>query len=143
MVHSAGIIIVDLKGTETKVLCVSAYGNLDFPKGHLEKGENHIEAAVREVFEETTLETNKDYQLTGESATPVVYKSGKGMKTATYYIATRVSKKDPFLPVNPELGKPENDFWRWIPVSELGFVLPARLLGTANYLQKLYSFVQN
>lgn len=143
MVHSAGIIIVDLKGTEPKVLCVSAYGSWDFPKGHLEDGETHIEAAVREVFEETTLETAKDYQLTGESVSPVVYKSGKDMKTATYYIATRVSEKDPFLPVNPDLGKPENDSWSWVPVSELAFVVPARLLDAANYLQKSYSFVQN
>ena len=57
MIHSAGIIILDLKGPEPKALCVSAYGKWDFPKGHLEDGENHIEAAVREVFEETTLQT--------------------------------------------------------------------------------------
>ncbi len=142
MIHSAGIIILDLKGPEPKALCVSAYGKWDFPKGHLEDGENHIEAAVREVFEETTLQTAKDYQMTGEVASPVTYKTGKGMKTATYYIATRISDTDPFLPINPELGKPENDSWSWIPVTELNFIMPKRLFPVVNYLQKSYSFVQ-
>ena len=38
-----------------------------------------------------------------------------------------MSKKDPFLPVNPELGKPENDEYRWVKVSELHDLMPNRL----------------
>ena len=142
MIQSAGIIILDESGTETKSLCVSAYGNWDFPKGQLEAGESHLEAAIREVEEETTLKNGIDYSLTGEMAPPVTYGSGKKKKTATYFIAKRISLTEPFLPVNPELGKPENDSWSFLPVSELAFIVPSRLMPVVNFLQKSYSFVQ-
>ena len=142
MIHSAGIIIIDDEGPETKVLCVRAYSNWDFPKGQLEAGESHLEAAKREVEEEVTLVSGADYSLTGEMAPSVTYGSGKGRKTATYFLAKRISNVEPFLPVNPELGKPENDQWSFIPVSELAFVMPARLLKIVDFIQKSYSFVQ-
>ena len=136
MIHSAGIIIIDDKGPETKALCVSVYGNWDFPKGQLEAGESHLEAAIREVEEETTLKSGTDYLLTGEMAPPVTYGSGKKQKTATYFVAKRISDADPYLPINPELGKPENDKWSFVPVSELSFIMPARLLNISEFIQK-------
>ena len=142
MIQSAGIMIVDTTGKEPAVLCVQVYGRWDFPKGQLEEGESLLEAAIREVQEETTLENLVDYKLTGGMAPPTTYGSGKGKKTATYYVAERISEKNPFLPINPELGKPENDNWSFIPVSELGFIMPARLKNIVSYLQNSYSFVQ-
>ena len=142
MIESAGIIIIDDSIPERKALCVRAYSNWDFPKGQLEAGESHLEAAIREVEEETTLKSGVDYLLTGEMAPPVTYGSGKKQKTATYFVARRVSDVDPHLPINPELGKPENDSWSFIPVSELAFIMPARLLNISDFIQKSYSFVQ-
>ena len=52
MIESAGIIIIDDSIPERKALCVRAYSNWDFPKGQLEAGESHLEAAKREVEEE-------------------------------------------------------------------------------------------
>ena len=40
-----------------------------------------------------------------------------------------MSKKDPFLPVSEELGKPENDEYRWVPLSKLHGLMPGRLQG--------------
>lgn len=143
MIESAGIIIIDDSIPERKALCVRAYSNWDFPKGQLEAGESHLEAAKREVEEEVTLVSGVDYSLTGEMAPPVTYGSGKRKKTATYFLATRTSQAEPFLPINPELGKPENDQWSFVPISELTFIMPKRLLPVVNYLQNSLKIVQN
>ncbi len=133
MIQSAGVAVVDLNledpTAEPTVLCVRAYSNWDFPKGRLEEGESFTGAAIREVEEETTLQHGPDYILSGQPAGSVTYGTGANKKTATYYIGQRMSKKDPFLPVSEELGKPENDEWRWVPLSGLKALMPGRLQG--------------
>jgi len=136
MKQSAGIIIVDESGPEKTVLCLRAYANWDFPKGELEEGEAAISAAIRETVEETTLLHGADYILVGETAPPITYGSGKAKKTATYFVAKRMSTKDPFLPVSPELGKPENDEWKWVPMTEISFLLASRFGPIINFLHK-------
>lgn len=132
MIQSAGVAIIDLnlgKEIEPTVLCVRAYSNWDFPKGQLEKEEVHIQAAIREVEEETSLLHGQDYILLGGPSGQVTYGTGSRKKTATYYAGLRMSVTKPFLPVNPELGKPENDEYRWVPISKLKDLMPARLQG--------------
>ena len=53
---SAGVVIVSLVHRKLQFLLLRAYRNWDFPKGLVEAGEEPIEAAVREVREETTLD---------------------------------------------------------------------------------------
>tara|TARA_Y100001972_G_C7624579_1_gene313234 strand:- start:392 stop:838 length:447 start_codon:yes stop_codon:yes gene_type:complete len=131
MIESAGVAIVDLNmenPTEgPTVLCVRAYSNWDFPKGQLEPGESRIGAALRETEEETTMQHGADYILSGPPAGSITYGSGAKKKTATYYIGMRMSGKDPYLPVSEELGKPENDEYRWVPLSDLHGMMPGRL----------------
>ena len=130
MIRSAGTIIVDPSGwpgNMGRVLCVRAYNNWDFPKGELEEGEILIQAAIRETEEETTLQHGSDYMLTGTSTPSVTYGSGSKQKTAYYYMGMRMSQKEPYLPVSEELGRPENDEYRWVPVEELPDLLPQRL----------------
>ena len=136
MKYSAGTIIIDESGPEKTVLCLRVYSNWDFPKGQLEEGEAAITAAVRETLEETSLQHGADYILTGESAPSITYGSGKGKKTATFFLAKRMSDKQPFLPVNPELGKPEHDEWRWVPLTEIGFLYSSRFNPVIDFLQK-------
>ena len=125
MIQSAGYAIIDnVAGT---VLCVRAYANWDFPKGQLEKGETHAQAARREVLEETTLASGIDYVDIGLAPTAITYGSGKRAKTATYFLADRLGHQQPYLPVNPELGKPENDEFRWVPFAELSGLMAPRL----------------
>lgn len=131
MIESSGVAIVDLNlenpTDEATVLCVRAYSNWDFPKGQLEEGESHVGAAIRETEEETTLQHGADYILSGPPAGATTYGTGAKKKTATYYIGMRMSKKTPFLPVSEELGKPENDEFRWVPLSKLHSLMPGRL----------------
>jgi len=136
MIQSAGIIVIDNSavGSEPTVLCVRAYSSWDFPKGQLDPGESHIEAAIRELEEETTL-TLSDIKLIGLKAPPVTYGSGKRKKTATYFLADRISQSVPFLPVNPELGKPENDEYRWVSISKLRDLMPKRLNPVVDYVE--------
>ena len=133
MIQSAGIIVVDRSSDVPSVLCVRAYSNWDFPKGHLDEGETHIEAAIRELEEETTLSL-KDITLVGLKAPSVTYGSGKGKKTATYFLADRLSNKQPFLPISPELGKPENDEYRWVSIEDLPGLMPGRLMPVVDYV---------
>ena len=131
METSAGIIIRDENQNPTRYLCVRAYSNWDFPKGHLEKGESLLDAAIRETEEEVSL-TKRDYHLLGLVAPPVVYKNGK--KTAHYFLAERVSNSRPFLPVSPELGKPENDEFSWMTSDEMSSAFPKRLMAVLSWL---------
>ena len=130
MIQSAGYVIID-NNTGT-VLCVRAYGNWDFPKGHLEEGETHRQAAMRETLEEVTLAYGVDYVDIGLQPVAVTYGSGKRKKTATYYFADRLGEQVPFLPVSEELGRPENDEYRWVPFDELSELLPGRLQPVAS-----------
>ncbi len=130
MQQSAGYVIID--NDAGSVLCVRAYANWDFPKGHLEDGESHREAAIRETREEVTLEVGTDYIDIGIPSVAVTYGSGKKKKTATYFFADRVSTTAPFLPVSPELGKPENDESRWVAYDDLQGLLPGRLQPVLN-----------
>lgn len=133
MIQSAGVAVVDLNlgdnnvDTEPTVLCVRAYSNWDFPKGQLEPGESNIGAAIRETEEETSMQHGADYILSGGSIGATTYGSGAKKKTATYYVGMRMSDKTPFLPVSEELGRPENDEYRWVPISELHSLMPGRL----------------
>lgn len=56
--RAAGGVVVRGQGAEREVLLINdAYDHITFPKGHLEPGEDWETAAVREVAEETGIET--------------------------------------------------------------------------------------
>lgn len=101
--------MVNVAGPEVQYLLLRAYRNWDFPKGLVEPGEQPLDAALREVREETTLENlafdwGKDFMDTGP------YNKGK---ISRYYIA-RSNDTRVHLPVNPELGFPEHQEARWV-----------------------------
>jgi len=54
--YSAGVVITD---GESMLVCKTTYGN-DIPKGEIDKGESPLQAAVREVKEETNYTVNKN-----------------------------------------------------------------------------------
>jgi bis(5'-nucleosidyl)-tetraphosphatase len=106
---SAGVVVVHLGGGAVQYLLLRAYKNWDFPKGLVEPGEQPLDAARREVREETTLENlcfdwGEDYLDTGP------YNKGK---ISRYYIA-RSNSTQVHLPINPELGFPEHQEARWV-----------------------------
>jgi bis(5'-nucleosidyl)-tetraphosphatase len=99
---SSGVVVVSLADRKLKFLLLRAYRNWDFPKGLVEAGESPIDAAVREVREETMLDDiSFDWGMVFMDTGP--YNRGK---IARYYVA-RSKETLISLPVNPDLGIPE------------------------------------
>jgi len=117
------VVVVNVAGPAVQYLLLRAYRNWDFPKGLVEPGEQPLDAALREVREETTLEN-----LTFDWGTGFIdtgpYNKGK---ISRYYIArsdvTRV-----YLPINPELGFPEHQEARWVGFDTALSLVSPRLL---------------
>jgi 8-oxo-dGTP pyrophosphatase MutT (NUDIX family) len=106
---SCGVVVVTLVQRKLKYLLLRAYRNWDFPKGLVEAGEEPIDAALREVREETTLDDlSFDWGLEFMDTGP--YNKGK---ISRYYIA-RSKQSAVLLQVNPDLGKPEHHEARWV-----------------------------
>jgi bis(5'-nucleosidyl)-tetraphosphatase len=91
----------------------------DFPKGQLERGECELDAAIRETTEETGIADVFPVKDRGPFAgfDCLVWTEtepyGHPRKTARYFLAV-TSADEVVLPVNPELGKPEHDEYRWM-----------------------------
>jgi len=120
--RSAGVVVVRRAGDDWKVLILRAYRNWDFPKGLIEPGESPLAAARRETREETGLvalefrwgEASVDTEMYGDH------------KVATYFLA-ETTRAEIELPVNPELGFPEHNEYRWASFDEARALLPPRL----------------
>jgi 8-oxo-dGTP pyrophosphatase MutT (NUDIX family) len=117
---SAGVVVVSLAQRKLKFLLLRAYRNWDFPKGLVEAGEQPIDAALREVREETTLDDlSFDWGLLFMDTGP--YNKGK---ISRYFIA-RSKETQVRLPVNPDLGMPEHHEACWVDFAKaLSMVTP-------------------
>jgi 8-oxo-dGTP pyrophosphatase MutT (NUDIX family) len=103
------VVIVRRSESRWLFLMLRAYRNWDFPKGMVELGEDPLAAARREVREETSIE---DLEFKWGEVFRETAPYGN-RKVARYYLAeTRTERVA--LPVNPELGRPEHDEWRWV-----------------------------
>ncbi|UEX78322.1 NUDIX domain-containing protein [Spiribacter halobius] len=112
-VLSAGVALVRAEAGEWRLLLLRAYQYWDFPKGQVEAGEQPLEAACREVAEETGIRElafrwGYDYYETGP------YARGK---VARYYLA-ETPEREVVLGIAPELGEPEHQEWRWVDFDE-------------------------
>jgi 8-oxo-dGTP pyrophosphatase MutT (NUDIX family) len=120
--RSFGIIPVRKFSTEYRFLLVRAYANWDFPKGRIDPGEEPLACALRELREEATLE-GAIFPWGEEFVETAPYSHGK---IARYYLA-ELAHGEVNLPVSEELGKPENDEFRWVTGDEAERLLPGRL----------------
>jgi 8-oxo-dGTP pyrophosphatase MutT (NUDIX family) len=120
--RSAGIVVVRRQAGGWRLLILRAYRNWDFPKGLIEPGEKPLAAALRETGEETGL-TDLDFRWGTESVDTGMYGDHK---VASFYLAETRQERI-VLPVNPELGHPEHDEFRWVTYKEAQLLLPPRL----------------
>jgi bis(5'-nucleosidyl)-tetraphosphatase len=119
---SAGVIPIRRTAAGCRFLLLRAFNYWDFPKGEVESGERPLEAARREVAEETGL-TDLSF-LWGED----YYETepyGRG-KIARYYAAA-TKHSHVVLPVSPELGRPEHHEYRWVSQDEARALLVERV----------------
>jgi 8-oxo-dGTP pyrophosphatase MutT (NUDIX family) len=110
---SAGVVVVRQTAEGWRFLLLRAFNHWDFPKGMVEPGEGPLDAARREVCEESLID---DLEFCwGEPSTRTgPYSRGK---VACYYIAT-TRTEEITLPVNPELGRAEHSEFRWVDYDE-------------------------
>ena len=83
---SAGAVVYTVSEDKIKYLLIkSQNGDIGFPKGHVEQGENEEAAALREIYEETSIkaEPTDDFKTEIEYTMP----NGKS-KTVIYFTAS-------------------------------------------------------
>ncbi len=110
---SCGVVLARETETGWMTLMLRAYHHWDFPKGLREEGEEALEAACREVNEETSIaKLSFDWGDRFKETGP--YSRGK---TARYYLARTAQDKVVMGP-SPETGEPEHHEWRWVSFDE-------------------------
>jgi 8-oxo-dGTP pyrophosphatase MutT (NUDIX family) len=110
---SCGAVVVRLTESGWVTLMLRAYRNWDFPKGLCEAGETPMEAAVREVGEETSI-TRLEFEWGDRHMETGPYNRGK---VARYYLA-RTTQASVEMGISPELGRPEHHEFRWVSFDE-------------------------
>ena len=110
---SCGVVLARRTPDGWVTLLLRAWHHWDFPKGIREPGEEPMQAAVREVREETAISDlsfawGDRYFETGP------YSRGK---VARYYIA-ETETEDVELGPSPDTGEPEHHEWRWVTFDE-------------------------
>lgn len=120
---SAGVVVVRATDIGWRYLLLRAFTHWDFPKGMVEPGEEPLDAALREVREETLIEDldfawGHDYVETGP------YSRGK---VARYYLA-QTHTAAVSLPVIEALGRPEHNEYRWVDESDALQLVSARVV---------------
>jgi 8-oxo-dGTP pyrophosphatase MutT (NUDIX family) len=90
-------------------LLLRVYGYWDFPKGVREPGEEPLQAALREVAEETGI-SELEFAWGDRYFETGPYSRGK---VARYYIAQTTQEEVEMGP-SPETGEPEHHEWRWV-----------------------------
>ena len=106
---SCGIVIAREAEGGWVTIVLRAYHHWDFPKGIREPGEDPLDAAKREVEEETGIdELSFDWGDRYFETGP--YSKGK---VARYYLA-KTEQSDIVMGLSPLTGEPEHHEWRWM-----------------------------
>lgn len=129
---SAGVVVLRQQAQGWRCLVLRAWRNWDFPKGLVEPGEEPLQAALREVEEETGL-TGLELRWGHEYRDTEPYAGGK---VARYYVAV-APHGEVILPVSPELGRPEHHQFRWASFEDALRLLPPRLLPILDWARTL------
>jgi 8-oxo-dGTP pyrophosphatase MutT (NUDIX family) len=104
---SCGVVLGRQTDAGWVTLVLRAYHHWDFPKGIRELGEEPMQAAIREVAEETSI-TELSFNWGDRYFETGPYSRGK---IARYYIAETSQDKVVMGP-SPETGEPEHQEWR-------------------------------
>jgi 8-oxo-dGTP pyrophosphatase MutT (NUDIX family) len=113
-VQSAGVVVVRFDNNGPKLLLMRAYNYWDFPKGGIEEKENKLEAAIREVKEESGI-TDLDFSWGKCYYETEPY--GKNRKVVFYFIA-KTNQENIEMLMNPISGKMEHEEYRWVTFEE-------------------------
>ena len=110
---SCGVVLVRETRDDTLTLLLRAFHHWDFPKGLREDGESSLDAAQREVREETGI-ASLEFAWGERFLETGPYSRGK---TARYYLA-KTDEDTVVMGPSPETGEPEHHEWRWVSFDE-------------------------
>ena len=110
---SCGVVLARRTDEGWATLVLRAFHHWDFPKGIRERGEEPMDAAVREVGEETGI-TELSFDWGDRFFETGPYSRGK---VARYFIAT-TKQENVEMGISPETGEPEHHEWRWVSFDE-------------------------
>ena len=129
---SCGVVIVRRENDDWKTLLLRAYHHWDFPKGARESGEEPLEAAIREVLEETGI-SDLDFAWDERYMETGPYSRGK---TARYYLAETRSVEVVLAP-SPDTGEPEHSEWRWVSFDEAHDLTAPRVRNVVRWARQI------
>ena len=122
--RSAGVVVVRRSNDngEWLSLLLRAYRDWDFPKGEIDAGESPLDAAIREVAEESSI-AGLAFEWGNVYRDTAPYSNGK---VARYFIA-RTASESVRLGINPALGRPEHHEFRWMTLPQARSLARPRL----------------
>jgi bis(5'-nucleosidyl)-tetraphosphatase len=128
---SAGVVVLRRTAEGCRYLLLRAYRYWDFPKGELGRGEAALEAASREVSEETGI---RDLRFRWGQRFHETERYGRG-KVARYFVAETAEPRVE-LAVSPELGRPEHHEFRWVSYGEARHLLVPRVQAALDWARE-------
>jgi bis(5'-nucleosidyl)-tetraphosphatase len=124
----AGVVVVRAARHGWRVLFAARLQLLGFSQGLVQAGEDPLTTSRREAREETTID-DLEFRW-GETFTETLPYSRN--KVARYYLAeTRTI--DVKLPVNPELGFPEHQEFRWLSFRDAAKLVVPRIAAVLDW----------
>lgn len=106
---SCGVVVARKTESGWVTLMLRAFHHWDFPKGIRERSEEPMQAAIREVGEESGL-TELSFDWGDRFFETGPYSRGK---IARYFVAT-TTQEEVVMGISPETGEPEHHEWRWV-----------------------------
>ena len=128
---SAGAVVTRHADGKWWYLLLRVYKNWDFPKGTIDSDENPLNAARREIQEETGL-SEFDFPFGEQYVETGPYNRGK---VARYYLA-QTEQTEVTTPINLEIGQPEHHEIRWLTGAQAQDILPPRLQPVLSWAQE-------
>jgi 8-oxo-dGTP pyrophosphatase MutT (NUDIX family) len=110
---SCGVVVIRRSDDGWKTVLLRAFHHWDFPKGIREQGEDPMQAALREVQEETGVD-DIEFDWGDRFFETGPYSKGK---VARYYLGV-TRQEEVVMGISPETGEPEHHEWRWVSFDE-------------------------
>ncbi|MFA6252120.1 MAG: NUDIX domain-containing protein [Candidatus Paceibacterota bacterium] len=128
-IKKAGGIIVNNNKSKIAIIYRANSNDWSFPKGHIENGENPLNACIREIKEETGLSVELLKKLPDMN-----YENGSGDRVnLTMYLVQ--SKEISFIPEHPK------DIIKWVDIDEVENILSYKNL--KEYYHEISPIINN
>jgi len=129
---SCGVVVVREADAGWKTVLLRAFHHWDFPKGIREAGEDPMQAALREVGEETGV---IDLEFTWGDRYFETGPYSKG-KVARYYLGS-TRQEEIIMGISAETGEPEHHEWRWVSFDEAYDLGSPRVRGIVQWARQV------